>query len=99
MAAGDLVEPAGEQQSPEELLAFAEERQRLVARVEAAMARLDEIDRRLVRACHWEDLSVAEAARRAGVEYDHARYRYNVAMAALERDLTAAARVRSRAKP
>jgi RNA polymerase sigma factor (sigma-70 family) len=86
--AGDLVPAVVD--SPEELMALAEERARHRDKIEATLATLEEVDCRLVRACHWEDLSLAEAARSVGLEYERARYRFNVAMSTMRRKLRAA---------
>ncbi len=86
--AGDLVPTAVD--SPEELMVLAEEHARYRDRIEATLATLEEVDCKLVRACHWDDLSLAEAARTVGLEYERARYRFNVAMSTMRRKLRAA---------
>jgi len=90
LGAGVILGFYSEPATPEELVLIEEERARNRDRVEAALASLDEVDRRLLRACFWEDLSLAEAARRVGLEYDQARYRFNLAMASVWRKLRAA---------
>lgn len=83
-------EDAAREASPEDRMLVAEERARLRSRIEAILATLDEIDCKLVRACHWEELSLAEAARSVGLEYGRARYRFNIAMSTMRRKLRAA---------
>ena len=48
--------------------------------IEATLPRLDKTAHALVRACFWEDQSVAEAARRLGLGYEDARYRLKSAL-------------------
>lgn len=71
--------------SPEELVIKEEERRGTELAVGRALSRLDDVDRKLVRAVLADEESVAEAARAVGLGYDQARYRVGVAVGALRR--------------
>ncbi len=90
IAAGAVATMFSPPETPEHLLALAEERARLAKQVAAAMARLTNDNRALVRACACEGESVAAAARSVGLEYHRARYSLTVAMASLGKWLKAA---------
>lgn len=63
--------------------------------IEAALLRLDTTANALVRACFWEDLSLAEAARRLGLPYEDARYRLKSALGLIAKVLRPRVRGRS----
>ncbi len=76
--------------SPEDLLLMAGVRARSARAIEEAVKRLDATTNALLRACFWEDKSVAEAARLVGLDYDKARYRLQSALALVGKILHAA---------
>ncbi|NUP10732.1 MAG: sigma-70 family RNA polymerase sigma factor [Polyangiaceae bacterium] len=82
-AMGLLAQP----ETPEEQIILAEESALLRERVEAALAKLDVVDRTLVRECTMADRSLAEVARIIELDYEQARYRFVKALAELGRTL------------
>ncbi len=87
IVAGAILGLYTEHQSPEDLLILEQERAATKTALDAALATLDDVDRALVSACNTEELSLAEAARKVGLAYDKARYRYTTAMASIGRRL------------
>lgn len=86
-----------EPESPEERLSMEEEQALTRRRLDQALLRLDDTAIALLRACFWEDQSLAEAARRLGLSYSDARYRLKSAIAALGKVLRAGRRMEPRA--
>ncbi len=80
LAAAAVPMVCSEPESPEERLGTEQERALHQRAIEAALLRLDKTANALVRACFWEDQSVAEAARRLGLGYEDARYRLKSAL-------------------
>ncbi len=70
-----------EPESPEDLVLMEEERALSGRVIEAARRRFDATTNHLLHACFWEDMSIAEAARQLGLDYDDARYRLKSALA------------------
>ena len=87
----------GEPASPEERLTMEEEQELTRRGLQQALLRLDERAIALLRACFWDDQSVAEAARRLGLGYWDARYRLKSALATVGKALRAAERIELRA--
>lgn len=91
IAANALMEMFNEPENPEGLLAHEQERERLTRRVRAALARLNDKNRTLVRACACEGTPLASVARSLGLRYSQARYALTVSMANVKMWLKAAA--------
>ncbi len=90
IAASAMTEMFNEPKTPEDLLAREQEREQLSRRVRAALARLNDKNRTLVRACACEGTPLSSVARSLGLRYSQARYAFTVSIANVERWLKAA---------
>ncbi len=91
LGAATIMGCYAEPESPEDLLLMAEERELSRRAFQKVQPRLDSTAQALLRACFWEDQTVAAAARQLGLEYDDARYRIRAALALISRMFQAGA--------
>jgi RNA polymerase sigma factor (sigma-70 family) len=89
LAAAAIMDCYPDPESPEERLRVEEEGALARRAIDQALLRLDKTAHALVRACFWEDQSVAEAARRLGLGYEDARYRLRSALGRIAKMLAA----------
>lgn len=89
LAAAAILGCYAEPESPEDLVMMEEERARSGRAIAEAQKRLDATANALLRACFWEDKTVAEAARLVGLDYDKARYRLQSALGVIGKILQA----------